>query len=384
MADAPTAAPAAPAAPSAPAPAPSAPAAPAAPQTTPATPSAPKASSFDDLVARASTKKDKPPEAPKSEKPPEGAPPTQQPPKDPKHLRAELEKVNGELNTSRSTISDLQRKIADFESKGRDTTALSEQLAREQKEKEELQSTIRRLKREVSPDFKEKYDKPFNQAAEFAKRIVESLTVNDGDPDNPRERQATWDDFAYLWRMPYNKAITAAKQLFGDAAPTVIQHLTDLQKLDYTRAEALKEEQAKWKQTEEQEIAQQTQRRSFIEQTFTKVSEDIINKNPQWFQEDPKDKEGNDLFKEGLALVDAKPANVEQQIVRDAYIRLYAAAFPRMAHRIARLEEQLAEKDQTIAEMQNSTPGTTKRPTGSAPTAPSGKKWQEDLRETLA
>lgn len=380
----PEAAPAAPAAaPAAPAAPPAAPAAPATPPSTPAAPSAPKASSFDDLVGRAAAKRDKPEGTPTPKKD-EGAPAAPSAPKDPKHLRAELDKVNGELTTSRSTISELQRKIADWEARGKDTTALSETLAREQKEKQELQALIRRLKREVSPEFKDKYDKPFNQAAEFAKRIVEQMSIEEGDIDNPHQRQATWQDFVALWNMPYNKAVAAAKQMFGDGASSVIQHLTDLQKLEYTRSEALKEEQAKWKEIEEREVAEASQRKTFIENTFTKVSSDISNKHPDWFLEDPKDKEGNELLKEGFALVDAKPASMEEQIVRDANIRLYAAAFPRLVHKLARLTEQLAERDQQIAEMNGSLPGTTKTPTGGSPPAPSGKKWQDDLKESMA
>lgn len=368
------------------------PPAPAAPASA-STPSAPMTPTdrFSALDERASKRKDKA-AAPAKEAPaPKAAaeisakttePPAAQKAPDPKALRERLAVVEREKEESAGQITALRQQIADFERKGRDTTALTEQLAREQKEKAELQAQIRGLKREASPEFKDKYDKPFNQAAEFARSRIEGLavTLEDG-----ATRQATWNDFAELYRLPFNKASALAKQMFGDSTPFVLNQLSELQRLDFQRNEALKEEQVKWKETEEREVAEGSKRREFIQATWTKVNTDIAETHPEWFQEDPKDKEESDLLKEGFALVDSRPATMEEQIVKDAHIRNRAAAWPRLIHRLTRLQEQLEEKDAVIAELKGSQPGPGNRPSGSQPAkSPDQKSWKDDLRESMS
>lgn len=378
-------------APAAPAAAPSTPTAPAAPST----PSAPS-KSFSDLDTRASAKPQKAaPQTPATPAPEKGkaAPPakTDEPAAPdkgkgdggPKQLREQYEKTNAELSEARSRIAQFEAKIKDYESKGKDTTALSEKLAAIEKEKEELASQIRALKREASPEFKKQYEEPFQDAAEFVKRRIEQMQVNEGDADNPKTRSAKWDDFVELYNMPFSKAAVLAKQAFGEMAPVVLQHISDLQKLDFQRAQALKKEQDRWAETERNETARATQEREYISKTWRTVNEDIANQRPEWYQEDPKDPEGNELLKEGFALVDAQPSSVQEKIVKDANVRLKAAAFNRLAWKYTRAMAMLEEKDATIAELRGSKPGPVQRAASEQTPAPS-KKWQEDLQETMS
>lgn len=394
MADTPTA-PAAPAAPAA---------APAAPTATPATPPAAAAPAstatdkFSDLDARAAAKRQKPaaetPAAPgttdkKTETPAAAAPAAAAKPGDalpagtPKQLREQLTKVERERDDNASEVGRLRAKISDYEKKGLDTTALSERLTTAENENRTLQAQIRALKREASPEFKEKYEKPFHQQAEFAKRIIEQLEVTEGEGQQPR--RATWNDFVSLYNMPYNKAVTLAKQLFGDASAVVVQHLTNLQQLDFTRSQALKEEQERWQQSEHEEVARAAREKEFVQSTYTSVNKDIAERHPDWYLEDPKDPEGNALLKEGYALVDSQPSTVQEKIVRDAHIRLKAAAFPRLVHRLSRLQEQLEDANAKIAELQGSAPGAGQRRAGSgdAPQSGARKDWKTDLKETM-
>lgn len=393
MADAPAAAPAA--APSAPTtqPAASPAAAPAAkPVSTPS-----GGDRFSDLDSRVAQRREKPaapakpsepdkPAAPDKPAEPDktaAAAPAKETIKDPKQLRERLAQVEKERDSSSNEISTLKNKIQEYERKGYDTTALSEQLAREQKEKTELMAQVRALKREASPEFKDKWDKPFDQAAAYAKRFVEQLSVNneDGEP----ARQATWDDFVALYRLPYNKAIAAAKTYFGDAAPGVIQHLTDLQKMDFQRGEALKQEQAQWEATEKAETARAVQQREFIEKTWSTVNKDISERHPDWYLEDPKDDEGNKLLKQGYELVDSKPASLQEKIVQDAHIRLKAAAFPRLVYKLNRLQEKLEDAEATIAEMKGSKPGSVQKPSsGDSANKPKERTGMSGLRSDLA
>jgi len=321
----------------------------------------------------------KPVEAPKGEVTPEPPKPVVPDP-GPKQLRQQYEKTAAELKAKSEQVSALEKRIADAESKGKDSTALAERLATREKEYESLQAEVRALKQEASPEFKVKYDKPFNTAAAYAKRDVEQLLVANEDGTN---RTATWNDFSRLYQLPKGKAIQEANQLFGDTAPIVIQHLTELQRLDYQRAVALEEEKAGWKERETKTQAEQAQQREAFEAASTKVRQDYIEKHPEWYGEDPEDKEGNELLKEGFSMLEKKPKTLRESVMLYERNKLNAAAFPRMAARFERVKAELEEAKATIEELKKSGPGGSKNPGGgSGDTAP--KTWKQDLKDTMS
>ena len=379
--------------------APPAPAAPAPAATPPssATSAAPKADaqaapsladSFDALdskVKAASPPKatEKKPDKPPEEQGKEGQPTvdkTDRKAKDPKELRTAYERAERELGDTRTERDSLRKKIEDFERKGRDTTVLSEQLAVKEKELASTRAELRAMKQEASPEFKDKYDKPFNTAAEFAKRQIEQLTVTDA--EGQPERRATWEDFAALYQMPYSAAIARAKEKFGDAASVVVQHMSDLQKLDYQRSVALKEERDHASERQKADDAKRIQETEAIQHMYIKVNEELAEKHPEWYQPDPEDKEGNELLSQGLALVDHQPATWQEKVIRDSNIRLKAAAFPRMVLRVQRLQNELAELKNKLGEYEGSEPGATLKPTGDTP-ATTETDWRDDLKKSV-
>lgn len=367
--------------------------------TTPTTPSTPAASSEGDpfaamdaktrrLPSEVKTKEGKPGEKPDgkpTDKPAEAGSKTT--PTDdnksnrtiePKALRSQLEKVNGELREMREAKTALEARIKEFDSKGKDTTVLAEQLANLQKEHETTLSELRALKQEASPEFKEKWDKPFNQTAEYARREVEQLLVTSADGNS---RQAQWNDFVALYQMPTGAAIAKAKELFGEAAPIVTQHLAELHRLDFQRKNALEEEKAKWKETETAQAARATQQQEAFKAAHIKVVKDLTAKNAEWFAEDPNDPEGNELLQESQALLDYKPRSFQEAVLLHARHQLQAAAFPRMARRAQQLQAKVTELEGVIAELRGSAPGATNRQGGSDKLAAKG--WKEELKEAM-
>lgn len=285
----------------------------------------------------------------------------------------------------------MEARIAAAEEQGRSVTALNDRLAALQKERDELQGTVRSLKREASPEFKAKYEQPFNDAAEFAKSQVESLEIvtQPGDPEAgvaPVTRQAKWEDFAALYQMPLNKAIATAKQVFGDSAQTVINHLSELQRLGYQRDKALKEEQGKAKAREDEELANRSQQQEQIAKLWRDYNAQIADRDPEFFQPDPKDTEAAEILQEGYRVVDsvhnAKALTMQQKIRLDAEIRNRAAAHPLMVHRLTQARSRIAELEAQVAELKGSAPGSTKSPGGGA--APAGEEdFYGDLRKTV-
>lgn len=345
-------------------------------------------SSMDDKI----TAKRKPdaPKEPKVEKP-EGDPEPEKPEGDlkpdavkpkvdqgPKALREQLEKVNGELKTERASIAELRKKVEDYEAKGKDSTTLAERLAAREKEFEVLQGEVRALKHEASPEFKAKYERPFNRAAEHAKTTIEQLQVTEPDGNT---RPAKWEDFTALYNLPLGKAMTTAKELFGEGAQVAITHLTKLKDMQDEKDAALRDERTQAVDRIKGEDARRAQEKEAVDAMWAKVNADIAKKRPEWYQPEPEDKEGNDLLKEGYDTVDSKPETLQDQVIRNAHIRNRAAAFPRMAWRLDRAKEQIKDLEAQIEELKGSAPGKTRRTTGDQP--PAEKGWKEEMRDTL-
>lgn len=293
----------------------------------------------------------------------------------PAELRQELDRLKGELATKNQAHTDLQAKIAEFEARGKETTALAARLSDLEKQIADKDGEIRMLKHEVSPEFKKQYDEPFDEAAAFAQNFVESLTVLDGD----ETRQAKWDDFVKLWNMGNSQAITEAKAVFGDAAQIVLNHLFDLRKLDQKRSSALKSERANAASRAQEDEAKAVAQREQIDTAWKAVNKDLTEQVAD-YHDAPEDTEAAEARQKALAIYDAKPRTLRERIVRDAHVRQRAAAFGPLKLKILRLEKENADLKAQIAGEE--VPGKTLR-TGGAPPAGKDESWEDQARREL-
>ena len=173
----------------------------------------------------------KPPAPPK----PAAAP---APPKPmPKELRQEYERVKGELDTRNKAVAEMEAKIADFERRGKDTELLQQRLQTLEKTVEEKEAQLRTYAYEKDPAFVEKYDKPFDDQLAYTRQVVSQLQVE----ENGQVRPATFEDFAELYKMPYAKAVATANEKFGQAGQIVLNHMSELQRIEFNRGKALNE-----------------------------------------------------------------------------------------------------------------------------------------------
>lgn len=374
-------------------------AAPASPTPAPETPSS--ASSFDALdtrvtpkpkaIAPKETPKDPKTEPAKEPEKPDAAPKpdaTTPAPKveGPKALRDQLEKRNRELSELETKHRELEKRIADSELKSKDTSVLVQRLADVEKQLQERESLVRELKQEASPEFKEKYEKPFAQAANYAKSQIEGLqmTVEPATESTPaKTTAATWDDFKVIYQMPANKAIPMIHKLFGDTASLVVSHYTELHKRQFEKDDALKEEQAKWGERQTQRESQEAKEREFVQSQWTTINKAIADRKPEWYQPNPQDAEESKILADGYALVDAEPKTMQERIIKDANIRNRAAAFTRMVYLVNKERDKVSELEATIAELRGSEPGKVRTPAGSAPDS-TDKDWKTELRESGA
>lgn len=394
--EAPPAAGAPPKAPATPPPSPSPAPAPT-PPTPPAAPAAPAAPddpvrAFDDKIAAAFDKDMGTTPEPKAGEPPKPAPAPSKPaapapaapaPAKPaaNQLRAELERVSGELTTKTTQIGDLEKKIADYEAKGKDTTALSERLATLEKQMEAKDAELRALKHEASPEYKAKYEAPFNRAASLARRDVEQLQVTN--PETGEARAATFDDFTEIYRLPYAKALPRAKELFGEGAQIVVNHVQKLRDMEYEAQQALEEEKSSYKQREEADRARSVQTRQQVGKLWQKVVSELGDSVDD-YKVDPTDKELLSARDEAFSIFDAKAATLDEQVVKNAHIRHSFAALRVAKLKMMRMAKEMQELKSELDTYKTEPPNPGRRPGGKESAhGDSGKDWESGLREAI-
>lgn len=324
-------------------------------------------------------------EPPAEEKPKKAEAAKDQPPakaeaaSGPKQLREQLEKVNKEAKSYKDRISALEATIKEHEAKGGEITSLSETLAAKDKTIAEITAELRAAKQEASPEFKEKWEKPFNQASAYAQHEIEQLTVIDSATDQPRS--ATWDDFLGIYRLPKGKGIEMAKGLFGDASGEVLQHVSKLKFLAYQYDNALAAEKGEWQERAKANEASQAQQQEAVKAMSAKAYQGLIEKHPDWFGEDPNDPDGNAILTKGRAIVAAQPKTVQESAIHRANVFHRAAAFSREQYRNEKLRGEVTALKQQIEELKGSKPGATKR-TGEAQAVES-KGFFESMEDEL-
>ena len=340
---------------------------------------------FKDLDAKFAAAGTPPPAAPAPAAPKPGdAPPPkpnatapQEPQRTPKELRAEKDRLAGELATEKTAKASLEAKISDYEKKGKDTESLRATLDARDKELEKLQGELRALKQEASPEFKEKYDKPFDRAARYAETTIKGMVKVDGQP-------ADFDkDFVPLYRMPYNAAFAYAKELFGDeVAPAVMQHVAKLQELDFERREAFEDEKKGWASKQKEEEGRIVQQREQFQDAWQRVNTDLQNTVPEY--KDPvDDKELSDLRQTGYQIFDAEAKSPRELLWKNAHIRQRTAAYGPNQLLIKRLTAKLAAAEAELAKHKPRQPNPDPSKPGGGEPPPAEKDWATELRETV-
>jgi hypothetical protein len=302
---------------------------------------------------------------------------------DPKELRDRLDRAFADRDALAQKHTLLEKKLADAEAKGKDTAALAARAAELEKAVAERDAEIRMHRQEASPEFKAKYEAPFNEAAEYAKQVVAQLTVTGEDEvGNPTTRPAKWEDFASLYNEPFNKAIEKATAMFGPSAQVVINHLTELHRLDYVKNNALQAERANAQARMKEEDGKRVQSQEASAAAMARLNEELPQKF-EAYRDPPEDKELADARAKGFAIFDAPPASPQQAMIKFAHIRQRAAAHgplmmmnTRLKAEVERLKTELAGK--TTTEPQ---PG---RRSGGTETGGKEESWEEAANKELS
>ena len=311
----------------------------------------------------------KPTTPPAAAKPPEGGP---------KELRAELERVRAERDNFKLQQAFLEKRISEAEAKGKDTAVLAERAAKLEQTIAEREGELRMLKQEASPEFKDKYENPFTEAAEYAREVVGQLTVTD---DAGTSRAATWDDFAALYTQPYSKAIEQATAMFGNAAQVVINHLTELHRLDSVRNRALKSERENAAARMKDEEGKRVQSQEATAAALAKLQEELPQKFDS-YRDPPEDKELAEARVKQFAIFDAQPKSPQQAMIKFAHIRQMVGAHKPLLIQTSRLKAEVARLQAELDGKTTKEPQSHRRP-GGTETAGGEETWEQAAAKEL-
>ena len=331
----------------------------------------------------------KPPEKPKAPEKP--ATPTKG---EPKALREELDRVKSDLAAREKAHTDLEAKIKDYEAKGKDTTALTNRLNDMEKMLKERDAQIRALRHEMSPEFVDKYDKPYQKYANNAKIEIEALQIGEWKTDETTgqkqwipTRNADWQkDFASIYSLPYAQARQRAKEQFGEDSDLVMQHYQNLHRMNRDREEALVEEKANAQKREEEDKQKESTVREGFEAACTRSQKDLEDKFPDFYQPEPGDKEMETAYQEGWKILNLKPQTFQQAVALATRNRLNAATAPMLQLKVRRLSARIAELEGKLEKRGKNEPGTTKTPTAGAGASPEDdvETWKKEAREAIS
>lgn len=315
-------------------------------------------------------------EKPKVEKPKEFQLLDEIPPNSPQWFRTHYDKAKGEIKRLQAELAKPkpQTPVEDPEK-----NQIRETLTQREKRLQELEDEIRYVDYSKSEEYKTKYHEPYVQAWNNALAEVKQLTVRNADGG---ERAATSEDFERLISIANpNEALRTAGELFGDPAKAafVMTQIGTVKHAIRVAQGALNDYRTKGV---ERAKAQQEQYERTSKETTAKwrqLNEQTIAENPEIYQPDEGDDEGNELLAKGFERADAafgghitdpetkqkRAPTPDEMIAINSEIRNKAGAFDRVFHRLTKQLARVAELEQQIAEYEKSSPGNGAPPVGS-------------------
>lgn len=267
------------------------------------------------------------------------------------------------------------------------TEELRKQIEDIRKARDESEQELRFARYTKSAEYKEKYETPLRDAYQQAIDDIKGVQVVDVDGGEPR--QATFDELRpILEAASAAEAAQKAAEIFGSAAPIVIQHRNEILRLqkaarvaidDYTKRGAEREKAA---EAERAQKAQQTR-------TAWETSLKAVEAERPLLYGRPKDDDalgkawdkGDQLVK--VAFLGEMPPEAPGDIDKEAFVveaQAEVAArvrgFNVMAHRNVALKQEVARLKAELAKVTGSEPGQSSSK-GDGQKGPSS--WEEKL-----
>jgi len=232
-----------------------------------------------------------------------------------------------------------------------------------EKRNKELEEEISYHDYTKSEAFDKNFKKPFEKKLARVYSQITDLRVkmlDENGEETGQERPANQEDFDKVLESPNNMARELAKKMFGEDFRDVLQfrrELNELQQNADTEAKSWREKAEERKQTQAIEQRKQMEQAQGM---FRKVTDNYVEKYPEWFGKVEDDDEINKALESGFAAVDKTQdpsVPYEQRLDMLAASRLKAASFGRHVITIKRLKAENAELKESLKAYQKSEPG---------------------------
>lgn len=294
-------------------------------------------------------------------------------------LRAAYSAKKKELGETREKLTAAEARLKELEAQlgdGSQLTKLQEQLTQRESRLKELEEAVKFADYEKSPEYKEKFYKPFVDAYANGQNKVASLRVlerkNDVDEVIQAGRKATADDFDAIMRISDDgQAAELADRLFGPMANLVIYHREKVMDLNTARVNAIDEFRKVGGEREQQTAAAMQQLQERTRGIYKQAVDSGLAKYPQWFKADDGDDQGKAMLEKGMVNADMIFSDAKQPPERMAQLhaafRNMAGAFPFVALKLHRAEARIKELEGELDAFKKSEPAEPSRERGEKP-----------------
>lgn len=266
------------------------------------------------------------------------------------------------------------------------TAELQKQIEDIRKAREEAETELRFANYVRSGEYKEKYQAPLQAAYQQALEDIKGVQVIDEDGATPRDASAA--ELKMILEAPSAaKAAQLANEIFGSAAPLVMQHRAEILKLENARRAAVEDYKTKGAERERLRAEEAQQRQKAVRSRWEESVNQTVSERPALYAR-PKDDEalgkawddGDKLVK--LAFlgeippeVDAGPDPGDLALTAQAEVAARVRGFNVLAHRNVALRREVASLKAALEKVKGSEPGQHTKATD----APKPKSWEESL-----
>jgi hypothetical protein len=305
--------------------------------------------------------------------------------KTPKDLRIAYDRTAKELKETNAKVVGLLQQLESAKTAPRpdagEVTALTEQLARERADRTALESELKVIRYEKSPEYKAKFLEPYQAASKRAYDSVAQLVITQKNAETGEEtqRRATAADFNEVASLPEGAAWQKARAIFGEDAHLIMRHYDRLSEIAQQSSLEIERYRKEAEDREKTDVAKQAGERQAYE-AMSRKADDAWKTRSKWFAESEGDDEGNDLLKKGFARVDAdsKALTPAQRVIHQSYVRHAAAAYPRLVHKLTAYETRIADLETKLKAFEKSEPGPGKTSPAPKPAGGPTANWEED------
>lgn len=336
---------------------------------TPATPAPAQKLPFDDDIPQ------KPKPQAQDKPKPEATKPEPKIPENQKSVRGgSLEEFRKNYETTKKERDELASKLKALETAREEGTRAEIKKATEAYEKKvseleakytEVETRLKFTDYTRSSEYKEKFEKPLESAWREAISDISGATI---ELEDGTERQASVQDIQSMLHMPAIAAARRANELFGAAAPAVLQHRNAILSLTRARESAIKEYQEKGAEREREMQTNSERQRERIYGVFNETIKHYETADASLYgrPEDPEEQKYWDKGDRLIALA-VKRQGLDESLPEDeqsailtkaqATVAARARAFGPLIARMHKLEAEVESLRGKQAKLVKSEPG---------------------------